>query len=296
MEDPGGRFESLAFQGVRHEFRMGEHVVPTLGGLDLEVRSNEFVTVVGPSGCGKSTLFNLASGLISPSEGQILINGEPLAGPNPHVAYMFQQAALLDWRDVLANVVLGQEFLGMPRRQARMEAMEGLKRFGLAGFERRHPWELSGGMRQRVALLRTYLTHRELLLLDEPFGALDALTRLQMQQFLLDHWEGDQRTVIFITHDVDEALLLGDRVLVLAPRPTYVLATVDVAFERPRSAEELLKDPEFVELRSELLEMLVDREQADDGSHQEENDGRHQTLETVPGLEERSEQRAAAEG
>ena len=117
------------------------------------------------------------------------------------------------------------------------------------------------GMRQRVALLRTYLTHRELLLLDEPFGALDALTRLQMQQFLLDHWQEDQRTVVFITHDVDEALLLGDTVLVLAPRPTFVLATVEVGFKRPRNAEEILSDPEFVELKRELLTMLVNRDE-----------------------------------
>jgi ABC-type nitrate/sulfonate/bicarbonate transport system ATPase subunit len=176
---------------------------------------------------------------------------------------MFQQAALLDWRNVLDNVVLGQEFLGVPRRQGRGEAMRGLKQFGLEGFERRNPWELSGGMRQRVALLRTYLTHRELLLLDEPFGALDALTRLQMQQFLLDRWESDHRTVIFITHDVDEALLLGDRVLVLADRPTYVLAEVEVGFERPRNAEQVIRDPDFVDTKAELLSMLVDHRPVD---------------------------------
>lgn len=252
------RFESLEFREVKHSFRTRAGAVPTLGGLDLTVGRNEFITVVGPSGCGKSTLFNLASGLLTPTAGQILVNREPLRGSNSHVAYMFQQAALLDWRDVLGNVIIGQEFLGLPKAQARAEALEGLRNFGLEGFENRHPWELSGGMRQRVALLRTYLTHRELLLLDEPFGALDALSRLQMQQFLLDHWQEDQRTVVFITHDVDEALLLGDRVVVLAPRPTYVLATVEVGFERPRKAEEILGASEFVELKTELLGMLVD--------------------------------------
>jgi ABC-type nitrate/sulfonate/bicarbonate transport system ATPase subunit len=254
-------FESLEFRDVRHAFRTEAGSVPTLAGVELTIGRNQFITVVGPSGCGKSTLFNLASGLIEPTQGEVRINGAPLTGSNPHVAYMFQQAALLDWRDVLGNVVIGQEFLGNPRAQARHEALEGLRRFGLEGFENRRPWELSGGMRQRVALLRTYLTHRELLLLDEPFGALDALTRLQMQQFLLDHWQEDQRTVVFITHDVDEALLLGDTVVVLAPRPTYVMATVQVGFRRPRNAEEILSDPEFVQLRRELLAMLVDRQE-----------------------------------
>jgi ABC-type nitrate/sulfonate/bicarbonate transport system ATPase subunit len=251
------RFESLAFEGVRHQFEGRSGVVPTLAGIDLEVGRKEFVTVVGPSGCGKSTLFNLASGLIRPTAGEIRVNGTRLSGVNPHVAYMFQQAALLDWRDVLGNVMVGQEFLGISKRDGREEALAALSRFGLAGFEHRHPWELSGGMRQRVALLRTYLTHRELLLLDEPFGALDALTRLQMQQFLLDQWQADQRTVVFITHDVDEALLLGDRVLVLAPRPSYVMASVEVGFDRPRNAEEVLADPSFVEVKGELLERLI---------------------------------------
>ena len=252
-------FESLAVKDVHHQFRARGRVVPTLGGITFEVGRNEFVTVVGPSGCGKSTLFNLAAGLLMPSEGEIFVNGEHLRGVNPHVAYMFQSAALLEWRDVLGNVMLGQEFLGRSSPREKQEAIEGLKDFGLAGFEDRHPWELSGGMRQRVALLRTYLTRREVLLLDEPFGALDALTRLQMQQFLLDHWQADQRTVVFITHDVDEALLLGDRVLVLAPRPSYVMAEVQVGFARPRNAEEVLLDPDFISLKRELLNMLVGR-------------------------------------
>lgn len=259
-------FESIQLAGVSQVFKtMGEDVA-ALDGVDLSIKRNEFITVLGPSGSGKTTLFNLLAGLLRPTSGSVLVDGEPLTGANPHVAYMFQQPALLDWRDVLGNVVIGQEFLGIPKKAARAEAMEGLAAFGLAGFESRHPWELSGGMRQRVALLRTYLTHRDLLLLDEPFGALDALTRLQMQQFLLDQWQRDQRTVVFITHDVEEALLLGDRVLVMAPRPTYVRATVEVGFERPRNAEELLADPDFVELKHQLLSMLIDDRAAhDDG-------------------------------
>jgi len=286
------RFETLALKGVGHQFRAGGELVPTIAGVDLEVGRSEFVTVVGPSGCGKSTLFNLAAGLLRPTAGQVKVNGEPLEGTNPYVAYMFQQAALLEWRDVLGNVVLGQEFLGMPKGEARAAAMEGLAEFGLSGFERRRAWELSGGMRQRVALLRTYLTQRELLLLDEPFGALDALTRLQMQQFLLDRWQRDQRTVIFITHDVDEALLLGDRVIVLAPRPTYVLATVEVGFERPRNAEEVLRAPEFTELKTQMLEMLVvdsESEVEPDGSANGSGPGR-------PAEAERSARQDAGSG
>ena len=258
------RFERLAFEGVCHEFRSADQVVPSLAGVDLEIGRNEFVTIVGPSGCGNRPSSIWPRGSRTRDAGQITVNGDPLDGTNPYVAYMFQQAALLDWRDVLGNVMLGQEFLGQPREQARQDALRGLQAFGLSGFESRRPWELSGGMRQRVALLRTYLTHRDLLLLDEPFGALDALTRLQMQQFLLDRWQSDQRTILFITHDVDEALLLGDRVVVLSPRPAYVLATVTVGFERPRNAEDVLKSPEFAELKAELLDMLVDNDQPPD--------------------------------
>jgi NitT/TauT family transport system ATP-binding protein len=254
----GNSFREIRFEGVRHAFSSGRRASRyAIAELNLAVEANEFVTVVGPSGCGKSTLFNLASGLIEPTEGTITVNGDRLDGVNPYVGFMFQHAALMDWRTVLDNAIVGQEFLGVPRDQARREAREGFKHFGLAGFEDHRPWELSGGMRQRVALLRTYLTQRELLLLDEPFGALDALTRLKMQQFLLDRWQEDQRTILFITHDVDEALLLGDRVIVLGPRPTYVMTELRVGFPRPRNAENIILDPEFVAMKHRLLSLLV---------------------------------------
>ena len=182
------------------------------------------------------------------------MNEQPLIDNNPFVAYMFQRDNLLEWRDVVDNAALGQEFLGVPRRQARAAAAAELARFGLQGFESRHPYELSGGMRQRVALLRTYLTNRDLLL-DEPFGSLDALTRLQMQQFLLERWEQDHRTVLFITHDVDEALLLGDRVIVLSARPAKVRAEIPVAIARPR-APEVSTSPEFIDLKKQILDLV----------------------------------------
>ena len=253
----GEAFRELRFERTRHVFESGRSRVPAIAELNLDVGANEFVTVVGPSGCGKSTLFNLAAGLLEPTAGQVLVNGKAQKGVNPYVGFMFQQPALMDWRTVLDNVIVGQEFLGASKRAARAEARAALEHFGLAGFEDRRPWELSGGMRQRVALLRTYLTNRDLLLLDEPFGALDALTRLKMQQFLMDRWQEDRRTILFITHDVDEALLLGDRVIVLAPRPTYVLTEFKVEFPRPRDAEQIMRSPEFVRMKSTLLDLLI---------------------------------------
>lgn len=255
-------FESLEFRHLSHYYhdkRRGE--VQTLSDVTLSVGKNEFVTIVGPSGCGKSTLFNLASGLVRPTGGTILVNGSPMEGNNEHIAYMFQRDGLLDWRTVAENAMLGQEFLGVSKKVARQAVADGLEAFGLSAFQARRPYELSGGMRQRVALLRTYLTNRPLLLLDEPFGALDALTRLKMQEFLLRHWEADAgRSVLFITHDVEEALLLGDRVIVLSSRPAHVRAEVEVDFPRPRNSKSVMVSEQFVSLKRDLLRMLYEEE------------------------------------
>jgi ABC-type nitrate/sulfonate/bicarbonate transport system ATPase subunit len=248
-----GQFRSLEFRGLGFRYGTGTEA---LGRIDFTVRAGEFITVLGPSGCGKSTLFNLASGLARATSGEVLVNDATLSGTNPHVAYMFQHDALLDWRTVLGNVTLGAEFLGVDRKTARAEAMASLTDFGLEGFENRRPYELSGGMRQRVALLRTYATKRPLLLLDEPFGALDALTRLRMQEFLLRRWEGDDRTVLFITHDVDEALMLGDRVIVLSERPASVVAEIPIDAARPRDPEAMAADPNIAALKSRIMHML----------------------------------------
>jgi ABC-type nitrate/sulfonate/bicarbonate transport system ATPase subunit len=247
------QFTSLEFRGLGFRYGTGTEA---LRRIDFTVRAGELVTVLGPSGCGKSTLFNLASGLARATSGEVLVNDATLSGTNPHVAYMFQHDALLDWRTVLGNVTLGAEFLGVDRKTARAEAMASLADFGLEGFENRRPYELSGGMRQRVALLRTYATKRPLLLLDEPFGALDALTRLRMQEFLLRRWEGDDRTVLFITHDVDEALMLGDRVVVLSERPASVVAEIPIDAARPRDPEAMAADPEIAALKSRIMHML----------------------------------------
>lgn len=261
-------FRSLRFERVAHEFNSSGGNVPTLGGLSLNIERGDFVTVVGPSGCGKSTLFNIAAGLLPPTAGKVVVNNRPLNSINPYVAYMSQHAALLDWRSVLQNVMLGQEFLSRRRADARAEAIRGLEQFKLSRFEQSSPWELSGGMKQRVALLRTYLTHRNLLLLDEPFGALDALTRLEMQQFLLDRWQEDRRTVLFITHDIDEALLLGNRVLVLSSRPARLESVIEVDFARPRDVGQLLGDKDFIHLKKKLLDLLRGNMSADNRDEQ----------------------------
>jgi ABC-type nitrate/sulfonate/bicarbonate transport system ATPase subunit len=252
----GGVFRSLSFEGLRHSYGEGEDAVQAVRDLDLHLEAGEFVTVLGPSGCGKSTLFNLASGLVESTPGQVKVNGEPLTGTNPHTAYMFQHDALLEWRSVLDNVALGREFLGQSRKEARKELRESLGDFGLEGFGDRWPTELSGGMRQRVALMRTYATDRPLLLLDEPFGALDAMTRVKMQEFLLRKWDEDHRTVLFITHDLDEALLLGDRVVVLSHRPATVREELRIDLPRPRRADKLAGDPRYVELRAHIMSLL----------------------------------------
>jgi ABC-type nitrate/sulfonate/bicarbonate transport system ATPase subunit len=232
--------------------------VAALGGLDLSVQEGEFVTVVGPSGCGKSTLFNIVAGLEEPDAGGLL----RFEGRNSHaadllgkVSFMPQRDLLLPWRNVIDNAILAIEVEGTPRKQAREQAMQMLPEFGLAGFEEQYPHQLSGGMRQRVALMRTFLFKRDLMLMDEPFGALDALTRTLMQRWLLDLWQRHRRTVLFITHDVDEALFLGDRVLVMTARPGRVKLALTIELPRPRPPE-IVTAPEFVRLKRVLLEAI----------------------------------------
>jgi len=231
--------------------------VQALSGVDLAVAPGEFVCLVGPSGCGKSTLFNLLAGLLRPSSGRIMIDGgepERLLG---RVGYMPQKDLLMPWRTVLDNVTLGLEMAGVRRREARRRAAEALPRFGLDGFEHRWPSSLSGGMRQRAALLRTFLAGRDVMLLDEPFGALDALTRQGMQAWLLEIWEADRKTILFVTHDVEEAVRLADRVYVMSGRPGRMRMCVEVALPRPRGLE-VTATPEFVALKQRILTPLQD--------------------------------------
>ena len=209
--------------------------LPVLDDVSVDVAPREFVTLLGPSGCGKSTLCNIVAGLVSGDQGTVLLDGVPL-GSRGRVAYMQQKDLLLPWRVVVDNAILSLEIQGVPRAEARAEARALLRRFGLEGFERTYPALLSGGMRQRVALVRTLLCKRDLLVLDEPFGALDAMTRSAMQGYLLRLCEEFGRTVLFITHDVEEAVLLSDRIYVLTARPARVKAEITVDLPRPRVA------------------------------------------------------------
>jgi putative hydroxymethylpyrimidine transport system ATP-binding protein len=230
--------------------------LPVLDGVSLTVGSGEFVALVGPSGCGKSTLFDVVAGLEPADAGRVLVDGAEATGRTDAVAYMPQQDLLFPWRTVLDNTTLGLEVAGMRRRAARERARPLFAPFGLAGFEGARPGELSGGMRQRAALLRTVVQDRPVLLLDEPFGALDALTRTEMQVWLSRMRTRFGWTVLLVTHDVREAVLLADRVAVLGPRPTCVLREVRVDLPRVRDLA-VLTDPAFTAVEADLLGALT---------------------------------------
>ncbi len=246
----------LLVQGVSKTFGSGRQRLDTLASIDLVVAANEFVSVIGPSGCGKSTLFNIIAGVEEPTSGMIAIDGETSIIRAGKTGYMPQQPLLLPWRTVEEIVMLGLDVRRIPRNKARHEAHELLKHFGLAEFAQNYPATLSGGMRQRVALLRTVLFNNSFLLLDEPFGALDALTRLSCQMWLLDLWHELHSSILFITHDVREAILLSDRIYVLSARPARVLRVVDNDLPRPRQPEHLAL-PQAVQLEQELMSILM---------------------------------------
>lgn len=222
---------------------------------NMKVADGKFVSIIGPSGCGKSTLFNIIAGLIKPSAGQILFDGKNITGQSGHVGYMLQKDLLLPWRTILDNIILGLEIKGISRKTARKRALPLLQKYGLNGFENHYPHELSGGMRQRAALLRTLLYDKDVILLDEPFGALDAQTRLLMQAWLLKIWSDFKKTVLFVTHDIDEAIYLSDDIYVFSHRPGSIIAEVNVNLPRPRGEEALLTD-DFMSLKQKLLSLL----------------------------------------
>jgi ABC-type nitrate/sulfonate/bicarbonate transport system ATPase subunit len=228
--------------------------------FSIGVKRSEFCSIVGPSGCGKSTLFRLISGLEHATEGEVLVGEAQVDGPAGAVAYMFQHDMLVEWRDVLGNATFGGEIAGIDRRRLRAEALEWLDALHLSEYAHARPHELSGGMRQRVALARTLLTERPVLLLDEPFGALDSLTRRQMHALVLEVWNRLDRTVLLVTHDIEEALLLSDRVYVMSGRPGRIVATVNVDFGRPRSGD-LASSHDFFELRTKVLDVLTENSQ-----------------------------------
>jgi NitT/TauT family transport system ATP-binding protein len=239
---------------VERRFSSRRSTVHALGPFDLAVERGEFVAIVGPSGCGKSTLLRIVAGLVAPSAGELVIGREDPA--TPLCSMVFQDYGIFPWKTVLANVRMPLDIARVPRRAADATAREWIERTGVAGFESAYPATLSGGMRQRVALARAFVANPEILLMDEPFAALDAQLRLVLQQELLRVWEAHRRTVLFVTHAIDEALLLADRVVVTSSRPGRVLADITVPFARPRSRASARSAPEFGALEERIWTLL----------------------------------------
>ncbi|WP_158810972.1 ABC transporter ATP-binding protein [Beijerinckia sp. L45] len=225
---------SIAIRNVSKIFKTRQGPIQALSAVNLEVREGEFVSVIGPSGCGKSTLMMLLAGLDRASSGSIMIGGKTIDGPNADIGVVFQQDALLEWRSALSNVLLQAEIRKLEPKAARARAEELLKMVGLEAFHEAMPHELSGGMRQRVSICRALLHNPPLLVMDEPFGALDALTRDQLQVDLLRLWSNRAMTVVFITHSIAEAVFLSDRIVVMSPRPGKIETIIDVELPRPR--------------------------------------------------------------
>jgi ABC-type nitrate/sulfonate/bicarbonate transport system ATPase subunit len=248
-------YGKVELRRVYKTFRTNGRIIEAIRDVSFEVQPREFVTIIGPSGSGKSTIFNLIVGLLEPDSGEICLEGQVCTERTGMTGYMPQRDLLMPWRTVLENVNIAQEVRRVPKEQANKRSYELLPLFGLEGFAHAYPNSLSGGMRQRAALLRTVLTDSDILLLDEPFGALDALTRKKMQDWFLDLWRRLRPTVLFITHDVTEALYLADRVLVLSARPGKIQSTLEVDLPRPRH-QGLITSSGFVEQEAQLLRML----------------------------------------
>jgi sulfonate transport system ATP-binding protein len=233
-----------------------------VSGVDLRVGEGEFVAVVGPTGCGKSTLLNVAAGLLKPTRGSVTVFGESLAGINRRSGYLFQTDALMPWRSALANVTAGLEFRGVGEQEARERAVEWLKRVGLAAHAHKYPHELSGGMKKRVALAQTLILDPKILLMDEPFSALDVQTRSLMGNELLALWSQDRKSVVFVTHDLEEAIALSDRVVVMSAGPaSRLIGKFPIDLPRPRDVSEIRMTPHFVELYTLIWSALRDEVQ-----------------------------------
>ncbi|MBI4276809.1 MAG: ABC transporter ATP-binding protein [Armatimonadetes bacterium] len=249
---------AVGFHGVGKTFSVpGGGTYTVLHNLSLTVGAGEFVSIVGPTGGGKSTLLNLAAGLLVPDAGDVLVFGEPLRGLNRRASYLFQSDVLLPWKTAEHNVMLGLQFRRLPPAEARVRARDWLARVGLAGFENRYPHHLSGGMRRRVALAQALIIDPEILLMDEPFSALDVQTRQIMENDLLELWQEDRKTVVFVTHDLEEAIALADRVVVLSAGPaSRVLGEYTVGLARPRDVAEIRLTTGFLDIYRRIWEQL----------------------------------------
>lgn len=241
----------LSAESLSMTFPNGNGGLGVLESITLSAQAREFICVVGPSGCGKTTLLRILGGLLKPSKGEVRFGGEKLAQPRRRIGFVFQEANLMPWRTAIGNIVLPLELEGVPVEQAKERANELIELMGLGGFEASLPRDLSGGMAQRVAIGRALVHKPELLLLDEPFGSLDALTRERMGTELLRVWEAQRATVMMVTHSITEAVLLADRVLVLSERPAKIVLDLPISMQRPRSLE-LTYTPEFGQLASQV--------------------------------------------
>ena len=249
---PSSASEGIAFVDVRHRFETREgQQLTALEGVRLDIRPGEFVSIVGPSGCGKTTLLRMVAGLLAPTEGKVLVGGVEIGEPRPDVGVVFQQALLLPWFSVMRNVLLPVDVQGRQIADYETRASELIGTVGLSGFEKRLPSELSGGMQQRVALARALVHNPKILLMDEPFAALDAMTREKMNIELQRIWLEERKTVLFVTHGISESVFLSDRVVVMTARPGRVAAIVDIPFNRPRPAQ-LLGTAEFADLAAQI--------------------------------------------
>jgi NitT/TauT family transport system ATP-binding protein len=248
----------IEFQQVGKVFGSRKRSVEPTRALDdvnFTIGRGEFCSVIGPSGCGKSTLLRILDGLVPADEGQVLVDGVPVDGPGPDRAMVFQHFNLMPWRTVLKNVEFGLEVRGIPAAERKETAKRYLELFGLGQFEQHFPSQLSGGMQQRVGLARALAVDCSILLMDEPFGALDAQTKMLMQLELAKIWHEDRRTVLFVTHDIEEAVFLSDRIVVMSARPGRIATIVDVPFDRPRD-ERLRATPEFARVKDEIWQLL----------------------------------------
>ena len=248
----------IVLDGLTKTFGGGSHEVPAVDRVSFEVRQGEFVALIGPSGCGKSTILNMIAGLIPHSGGGIRIDGSDVTygKPTPKVGYVFQRDTVYPWRSVRRNIGLGLELARRPKAEREAEVARMVERAGLAGFENAFPITLSGGMRQRVSLMRTLIMRPEILLMDEPFGALDTHTKLEMHKFLLEIWDEEKQTVLFVTHDLGEALTLSDRIVVLSARPGRIKEVFEVPFARPRDTVTLRETEEYSALFSRVWHSL----------------------------------------
>ena len=255
MEDKNNQ-PKIHVEHLHMSYKMeAEKPITILEDIDFSVKQGSFVCILGPSGCGKSTLFNIIAGLISPDSGNIYLDGKSITNHTGLVGYMFQKDLLLPWRSVLENITLGTEVKGRNKAESKKRALSYIQKYGLAGFEHYYPKYLSGGMRQRAAFLRTMMLDNEVMLLDEPFGALDAQTRLAMQEWLHEVWRDSKKTIIFITHDVDESLFLAEDVLVLSHRPSRIIRSIPVPLPEKRNYE-MMGQIDILKLRTELFALL----------------------------------------